>query len=283
MKYAPTIVVLPGCVDQVTTKPIEVWMTDVEAGEVLAYDGRDGGLLRVVADRASVGDERFAPSALAALGSGWAVADFASGDVQIHDGARGRTYHNGPSSVRLEEPCSLLVEGERLLALGNDTRNVVALGPEARDREEVVDDPIRSGHALDALGEDTLVVGTSPGLVGMGLVQLRDRWTGELRADFGGPPELEEATDVVVVDGGIFVVDWFTGQVVAYESDGAWVGVIAAGLDRPIAAVPGPGGELWVLTSGGIVTVGPRGVTQRVPADERWQWPRDLMLGPPAG
>ncbi|MEQ1504807.1 MAG: hypothetical protein ABMB14_21410 [Myxococcota bacterium] len=264
----------------------EVRVANLGVGEVVAYDGVTGVFDRVVVDRASIGSDAFAPSALAGTADDWAVADFASGDVWSfdRDGVSTGAYRNGADPVRLEEPCSLVRDGDTLLALGNDSRNVVVLGPRIDDRTELgADQPIRSGHGVDLAPDGTVVVGTSPVFPGDGLIQVRDPATGDPIRAFAPYPELQEATDVTVVDDGIVVTDWFAGRLVAYTLDGIEVGELASGLDGPVATAVAPTGELYVLTADAIVAVDPTGAPDstpevRVPGLGRWVWARDLAV-----
>jgi hypothetical protein len=178
------------------------------------------------------------PAAMAPAGQDVLVADFASGRlaslaldldtsqvVRVNEG-------RGP---RLEEPCAMrMVEGVPWV-LGNDSRNLIALDVE--EREYGRGRPLRGAHGFDVF-EDRIYVAGSPTVWGEGLIQVLDRTTGERLPSLAQYGALEDGTDVVVFHETLWVADFVADQVVRYDLDGAWLGVVADtedGLDGPVS------------------------------------------------
>lgn len=258
--------------------PLEVWVADQGAGELLVADA-DG--VRVVADAGSVGDG-FAPSAVAFDGDAVVVADFGTGTLLTLDPGGevlGRTRPDPAQPVRIEEPCGLRVSGEHLLVLANDSRNLVELTRDGRVvRELGADRPLRSAHGFDELGDDLVIVASSPTTPDAGLLGVHDLRTGERVAELGSWPTLQEATGVAALDDGtVAVVDWFSGRVTGWDpASGAQIAVLAEGLPHPVGVTRGPDGGLFVLADDGVWRVDDGGAALLVPLS--LTWPRNLAV-----
>ncbi|MCA9494925.1 MAG: hypothetical protein KC621_33580 [Myxococcales bacterium] len=284
----PSVLLLStvACLDPATgSSPpdVEVWIADQGAGELIVWRSADPGGVDVVADAARLGDG-FAPSAVAVEGGDLLVADFGTGSLTelSADGVvLGRTQVDAGQAVRLEEPCAVAVAGEHLLVLANDSRNLVELTRSGRVvRELGAERPLRSAHGFDRLGEDVVIVASSPTTPDAGLLGIWDLATGERFADLAIWPALEEATDVLTLgDGTVAVADWWTGRVTRWDPwTGEALGLLAEGLPHPVALDRGPDGAVWVLADDGVWRIGDEGEALMAPLSLRW--PRNLAVTP---
>lgn len=225
-------------------------------------DVLEGELLRVTAAGVAPKETGLAqPSAMAVVGGEVLVADFASGAlaaVGLATEASRVVRRNEGRGARLEEPCAIrTVEGVPWV-LGNDSRNLIALGEE--EREYGGRRPLRGAHGFDVF-EDRVYVAGSPSVWGEGLVQVLDRNTGDRLPSLVPYGEVEDGTDVLVIDGALWVVDFMADQVVRYDLDGGWLGVVADaedGLDGPVS-IRAHDEAVYLLDQQGIWELSDRG------------------------
>lgn len=249
--------VLGGACVAGPTEPVEVLVADLGAREVLHVDearGEAHAFLTADSLPVEAGPHGFEPSSLAWWGEALVVGNFRSGEVVTldPDGRLGRVvYAPDREQPPMEEPVGLAWVGARLAVLGNDTRNVVLLDPhDATTAVELGELPIRNGHALlpDPDGR-SLWVATSPHDTATGLVQRYDVATGERLEAFLPWGELEAATHLAWgPEGLLWVTDAMAGEVLRVDpATGRIAGVVASGLDTPLATEPLPDGRALVL------------------------------------
>ena len=206
-------------------------VSNLGAGEILEF-ASDGAFLGhlVLEDRLPEDaiEDRFAPSDVVVLGDEMVVSNFATGQLVVLDRTTGaflREFSPGfgvdPSGqfVEIEEPCQMLWNGEQVMVLGNDSKNVLGWNAEA-DLEVSIGGRgvMGAGHGFALTDDGQLIVAISPLHPWSGLLQLWDTRTGEKLADFGAYGELLEGTDIISIgDGRILVADWFGQQIVEYD------------------------------------------------------------------
>lgn len=264
-----------GCIACAADDPGVVAVTHLDAGVVRTYDLATGS----PADVWSPTDRAVSPAALWASDEGLVVTDFRTGDVlrRSWDGAWSTLHSNAGllPPLRLEEPCALADADGALLVLGNDSRNLVVLGEGA-----AMDATLRGAHDVAVEGDGTVWVGTSPVQRGLGLVQRRDLATGALVGHLAPYPDVAEATAVLRQGDALLVADWFSGAVTAWDPDsGAALGVVADGLDGPVALAEAPDGALLVLDMAGLWRIDARGAVVVAPLVPDG-WVRDLVVLP---
>ncbi len=276
-----------------------LYVADLQGGAVRVFDAADGADLGVAADGGSlpegVASRGFEPSAVARWRDELLVANFTSGEVFAFDlgGNFLRVVHDNalsPGGPRLEEPCELRVVGDQVLALGNDSRNVVVLDPEQGALYELGDDPsgpsLRSAHGFGVGPDGLIYISTSPTTRDAGLVQVWDPATATWVRDFAPWPELDEGTGAVVEPSGtLLVVDWFGGQAVRYDPfSGLLVGRLTTSLVDPVSATYDASGALYVLDARGVIELDPStGAARRLVVDAARAglvWPRQVAAYP---
>lgn len=277
--------------DEAQGSPRELVVAHLEGGEVLRFDAGGEALepllgLDAVRDIEAHTGRAFAPSAVVPLDDGGAwVSDFVTGKV-VHvspTGAfEGIARDQGAGVGRLEEPCVMVRQGDRVAVLGNDSGNVVFV--DTTDEAALgVPVPLRSAHGLEWVGNEAWV-GRSATEPHAGQVQRYDLSTGEWVGELASYPEVEEATAVRLDGDRLLVADFFRDRVTAWDPwTGAWRGEVVAGLDGPIDVEVDDAGVLWVLDREGVVRVDPLGgeAERVVHADDHGLgWTRDLVLVP---
>ncbi|MEZ4236119.1 MAG: hypothetical protein R3F59_08150 [Myxococcota bacterium] len=111
-------------------------------------------------------------------------------------------------------------------------------------------------------------------------MQVRDPETGAWLRDFAPYPELQEATDVHLQGDTLLVADWFAGEVLRYSLEGERLGVVADGLDGPVALADGPDGVPLVLTADAVLALVADGLPPVPVVDGagRFVWARGLLV-----
>lgn len=278
-RLAPALLLATGCAAGRADVPgaVEVFVADPGAGVVWRADA--DGWAPVVDASTPGAHPAFDPAALAQDAAGTLlVADFATGAVSAWvDGALVPRFENpaDPEAVRIEEPCGMVPTGSGLAVLGNDTENVAFLDAAGGVRGELGPAALLGGaHGLAALPDGTLLVASSPAAPGAETLRVWDPDLGAPVRAFGAG--LEVPVDVVALpDGTVAVADWATGVVSRLDpADGADLGPLAEGLDRPVA-VALLGDDVLVLAQDGLWSAG-AGV--RVAAAPGLVFPRDLHV-----
>ena len=175
------------------------------------------------------------------------------------DGGYDRHYF---SSTFLEEPVELVFRHDELFILGNDTGNIVVVGPDGRMIKELGYPKLRHGHDL-ALGPDGLLyVSTSINLGLDASIQVWDPDTAELVRSFAPADEMDLVTGLSFGDDDtLYATDGISGRVVRFDPyTGAIIEVIveAGGpLDKPVSLDFGPEGLLYVVHADGVACIDP--------------------------
>lgn len=179
------------------------------------------------------------------------VSSFGGNTIERLSGGETTTFF---ASSALEEPTTLFFSGGDLFVLGNDTRNVVIIGPDGELLAEAATE-LRGAHDM-ALGPDgRLYVATDRNLGASGCVQVWDPATGARVAVFG--PELERATALAFdARGDLLVADYDAGTIVRYDPETRQrLELVARGLASPLDLAFDEEGALHVLTDRGVERV----------------------------
>lgn len=272
---AVTILLLSACGPPAAPeRPLHALVADVEDGVIRRFDATSGADLGVLLNAARVPEGLLSaplrPSGLALHQGALAVASFSGGEVLEVDPVEGAVrrvlYAAPPAGPALEEPADLASLGDRLVVLGNDSRNLLLLdtgasgdagAAAALELGGQAGPPIRDGHGVTALPGGLLAVGTSPSDPSLGLVQLWDPSTGQRVADLAPYDALWDATDVAVApDGSLAVADWYAEEVLLLDpTDGAVIEVLLGPgeVERPVALAWAPDGALLVVERHGLL------------------------------
>lgn len=293
--------VCSGCTGAEQTGDFSILVSNLGAGEIVAFDGSGEWLRTVVGEEELPEDavyDRFAPSDVAMVDEGLLVSNFATGQLILLDpesGAFLREFSPGFGTTQsgdwaeVEEPCQMIVEDNHLLVLGNDSKNVLSWN--AAGHLEMAfggKGVMGAGHGFAMVGDDQMVVAISPMHPWSGLLQLWDVSTHRKIADFGPYGELLEGTDIIALDEEtVLVADWFGKRLVAYDltarrSIHLWH-TEDLGLGRPISMEWSPTNELLILDDNGVASWRPwsNRVTRLVDGDTHgFHWARNLTVVP---
>lgn len=287
-----------ACAPELAAEPASALVvTDLMDGRVRTFGALGGEPLEDAVDAALVEEvlgDPFQPSALEVQGSRLFLGDFRSGRVLAVDRAAPEhieVLHDNTdpaaraAGLRLEEPADMRLWGELLVVLGNDSRNLLVVDPQAGALDSYgEEDPIRHGHALAWLG-DELVVGRSRSSRSEPLLEVWDPELGEETRALGEPDELGDATALLVEpEGSLLVLDFFGSRLMRVDpSDGAILDEdLALGrLDGPRALDRGPDGALYILDEAGVWRLHLGQVDHLVDAEAvGLRWPRQLRVMP---
>lgn len=198
----------------------QLYVADLQAQTVWSF--QEGEALEPLVTVESIPPEHrrdgFKPSALALAGEDLLVANSDGGEIYRVDRATGEflelLHDNGWGTLRLEEPCALeLLDGE-LLALGNDTRNLLRISPDPAELDAV----LRSAHSMAISQDEGLTwVGSAPSIRGQGLLQAWDLEQGVLAGELAPYPVLQSVTGLAVDRGLLWVADWFAQELVVLD------------------------------------------------------------------
>lgn len=231
-----------------------LYVVDRGGDAILRYDPATGAFLDVFASGDDNRVER--PSSIRRGPDGFLyMAGFGYGEIVRYDAVSaammGVFYWD---TAELEEPVELLFRGDELLALGNDTNNVVVV-----DRAGTL---VRNFGAPDMLGAYDCAFGPD-GLLYVGVpshvehgtaIQVWDVETGTLRRHFGTYDQLASATGIAFGDGMIYVADHERDRVVQFDAaTGGPRGVLVdQGLVDPVSLDLGPDGALYIVDARGV-------------------------------
>jgi hypothetical protein len=283
--------------DEVVGTDIEeemFWVSNLEAGEVVAFSVESGERLGPVVDPTTLPSflQPFRPSSAVQKGEEVVVTQYSTGEVlafAAETGAFDRVVFENEASAsapRVEEPCMIRVFDHQTWVLGNDTRNLLILDESDAVVEEVGRSPLhlRNPHGFDVTPDGLLYVAMSPTHPGNGLIQIWDLNVGRPVGEFAPYGEIEEGTGLMVAeDHTLIVSDWFGNQVVRYDAHtGEKIETIldgSHGLDNPVATATSEAGSLLVLDSMGVLVHSSSGVERLVDAsDENLQWARGITV-----
>ncbi len=270
------------------------WVSNLEAGEVVAFSTESGERLGQVVDPTTlpVSLRPFRPSSAVQNGPEVYVTQYSTGEVLAFAAETGVfervVFENqaSASAPRVEEPCMIRVFDHHTWVLGNDTRNLLILDESGAVVDEVGRSPLhlRNPHGFDVTPDGLLYVAMSPTHPGNGLIEIWDLNVGRPVGEFAPYGEIEEGTGLMVAEDRTLVVsDWFGNQVVRYDAHtGEKIGTIlegSHGLDRPVATATSEAGSLLVLDAMGVLVHSTSGVERLVDAsDENLQWARGITV-----
>lgn len=271
-----------------------MWISNLQGGEVVAFDSVSGQRLGHVVDPLTLPESLlpFRPSSTALDGHRIIVSQYSTGEVLVFDGETGAfdavLFENQPVSdaPRVEEPCMVRQIDGQTWVLGNDTRNLLILDRHGGVVDEVGKSPLylRDPHGFDVTPDGLLYVALSPTHPGRGLIQIWDLNVGRPVGEFAPYGALQEGTGLMVDrHKNIVVSDWFGNQVVTFDAHtgehvGVWVDE-ADGLDQPVATAEASDGALLVLDRGGVLRV-QDGAVQRIVSghEEGFDWARGISV-----
>jgi len=257
------LVAVVGCAAE-PPAPSTLLISDYRANAIFRYDGVTGEFLGTFAHGS---EQRVDRPAGVRLGPDDQLytAGFGRGEVVRYDLHSGRMmdvfYWD---TALLEEPVELVFEGDELVVLGNDTANLVVLGPDGSVARTFGYPLIRGAHDF-VIDRGRVLVATEPA------IQIWDLASGTQVGELGRG-DLVLATSIATRGDTIYVADWERDQIVTFP-DGR---VLVDGLRDPIS-IDIFDGELYVLDATGMqrfdAETGDH-LSQLVARDDRLLWPR---------
>jgi len=266
-----------GCAEaEPATVASQLFISDYRANAIFRYDGASGDFVGVFAEGSEQHVNRPAGVRLGPAHQLYA-AGFGRGEVvryDVHSGAMMDVFYW--DTALLEEPVELAFRGDELVVLGNDTNNLVVIGPDGRAVRTFGYPIMRGAHDFAFGAGDRAYVATERA------IQVWDVATGVQLETFGTPDELALATSIAVGRDGVLVVaDWERDRLVRYAADGVFLGELVGGIESPISVDVGPDGALYVLGAAGLhrldATTGDH-LALLVARDDRLQWPRGFTF-----
>jgi hypothetical protein len=252
-----------GCTDAAPA-PSTLFISDYRANAIFRYDGITGEFLGTFAEGS---EQRVDRPAGVRLGPNDQLytAGFGRGEVVRYDVFSGQMmdvfYWD---TTLLEEPVELVFEGNELVVLGNDTNNMVVLGPDGSLARTFGYPLIRAAHDF-VIDRGRVLVATEPA------VQIWDLATGTQLGELGRG-DLVFATSITTRGETIYVADWERDAVMTFPDRR----VLISGLHDPIN-IEIFDGDLYVLDATGVhrfdAETGDH-LAQLVARDDRLQWPR---------
>lgn len=258
-----------GCAEAAPAAiPSQLFISDYRANAIFRYDGVTGAFDGVFAEGSAQHVNRPAGVRLGPAHQLYA-AGFGRGEVvryDVHSGAMMDVFYW--DTALLEEPVELAFHGEDLVVLGNDTNNIVVIGPDGRAARTFGYPVMRGAHDF-VIVDDRVYVATERA------IQVWDLAAGTQLATFGTPDELALAVSIASDrDGTLLVADWERDRIVRYTADGAFLGVVVGDLESPISLEVGLDGALYVLGAAGLHRLDGGARSLLVAPDDRLLWPR---------
>lgn len=179
----------------------------------------------------------------------------------------------------LEEPVAIIAAEDRLLALGRDSRSVLAL---ERDGAEVLlrfkDPALRGAHALAIGPEGLLYVATAWNGDSAGRIQVLDAEAGELVDSLG--PELVNPVGLEFVDRQLYIADWGRNEILTIDPDTREPPRLVTPMEGPLD-VASASGVLFVVSEQGLYRIEPGQTPRRlVPVGDVLAAPRSISIVP---
>lgn len=260
---------LVGCTSPSAPAPATVLVSDYRANAIYRYDGATGAFLGTFAEGSAQRVDRPAGVRLGPDGQLY-TAGFGRGEVVRYDITSGQMMDVFYWDTRLlEEPVELVFDRDELVVLGNDTNNIVVLGPDGSLSRTFGYPLIRGAHDFVIDAQRRLLIATDAG------VQVWDLASGTQLGSFG-ERDLARATSIALRGEVTYVADWDRDCIMTFPD----ARVFVAGLRDPIS-IDLFGGVLYVLDATGMhrfdADTG-EDLGLLLARDERLPWPRGFTF-----